>query len=237
MSPSSPGILVKQKPSAMWQELTHPSESKDSDNKPNVSAVPGKRAAGAADKVSGACTGRAASVTIASPAACSRAGGSLTSSAPVISSTATSESSRGFLLGPSGVVLLLRKEDILVSNPRRQAWCVPSRKKSKIYLQDRFVPEKNHLCSVRPPKMLDQDGDPASSSVSARGGRTHSDTCSESGDAGSLVATWGLATLEPGGFPAAAAEEAAPAALATGEASSSSSSSSEDHGSSGEASL
>ena len=63
----------------------------------------------------------------------------------------------------------------------------------------------------------------------------HSDTCFESGDAGSLVAAWGLAALVPGRSPAAAKEDVTPAALAVGETSLSSSSS-EDHGSSGEAS-
>ena len=169
-------------------------------------------------------------ITPVFPAACSGVGGSPASSASAVSSAATPESSRGLLLGPSGVGLLLRKEDVPVSNPQRQAGCVPSRRKRKTHLRDRFVPEKNHLCSVRPSKTPDQDGDPTSSSASARGGGTHSNTCPESGDAGGLVATWGLAALEPGRSPAAAVEEVAPAALATGEASSLSSSSSEDQG-------
>ena len=153
-----------------------------------------------------------------------------------VPSATTSESSRGLLLGPSGVGLQLQKEDAPVVSPQRKARGATSAKKSKTHLCGRFDPEKNHLCSARPPKTPDQDGESASSAASTRGSGTHSDTCSKSGDAGRLAVARGLAALEPGGFPAVAAEGVVATAPAVGVATSSSSSLSEDHGSLGEAS-
>ena len=191
---------------------------------------------GAAGKSFGACPRRAVTISPTSLAARSGTGGSSMGSESAVPSATTSESSRGLLLGPSSVGLRLRGEDAPVISHQRKARGATSTKKSKTHLCGRFDPEKYHLCSARPSKTPDQDGDPASSTASARGSGTHSDTCSESGNAGRLAVTRGRAALEPGGFPADAAEGIAPTAPAVDVAASSSSSSSEDHGSSREAS-
>ena len=163
----------------------HPSVLERNGYIPGMSTAPGTWAVGAADGTTGARLGCVAFVISRSSFACSGDGGSSVGSTSAVSSEAGSELSRGLLLGPSGVGLLVQNRGKIhqQATPGNERGAL-KQERSKTHLRGRLTPEKDHLWSARSPKTPDQDGDPTSSTAPASGGRRDSDTCSESGDAG-----------------------------------------------------